>query len=686
MAKFPYIERDVSWLYFNERVLQEAKDPSVPLYERLKFLAIFSSNLDEYYRVRVSSLRSFKQLKKKTRRQLDVKPKKALKKIVRIVQEQQEEFGRIYTQELLPELAKKDIRVLKVADFSEEQQIFAKRFFKEKVFPHIEPIFLVNGNQVSPFLKNKGIYFVVHFSTVDAPMAIVEIPTDAFGRFMQLPSSQGGYAITFLDEIMRLGLDDFFLGLHIEGAYAIKISRDADIYIDNEYSGDLVEKIQQGLEDRAIGLPTRFLYDKTMPEQVLERIKRVFAFTDYDVIEGGRYHNFNDFFSFPDPSDNPELHYQELPPLPHPTLEDTNSILATLRERDVMLHFPYQKYDYVPQLIEEAANDPFVTKIRITLYRVAKGSAVIQALLDALAKGKEVTAFIEVKARFDEESNLTQGTALKAAGAMVKYSYPGVKVHTKLLLIHRKADNQRTSFAYLGTGNFNEKTAKIYSDHALLTSDVRLTEEVERIFQLLLGNMIVPKCKHLLVSPFTSRKGFKKMIATEIANAVAGKEAWMVLKMNSLEDKKMIKELYKASRAGVKIQLIVRGICSLRAGVEGHSENIEVISIVDRFLEHSRVYVFANGGNPRMFTASADWMNRNLDRRVEVVMPIYDRELYTEIWHTLQLQLQDNTKARVLDADNKNAYVPQVAGTTKIQAQLATYQFLKEKLAVNQTS
>ncbi len=677
MEDLEYIKRDISWLSFNHRVLQEAMDKSVPLYERIRFLAIYSSNLDEFFRVRVASLRSFKDLKKKTRKKLELseKPKKELKQIRKTVQQQQEQFGHTFREEIIPELEENGIFLKKDDGFTDAQQEFARSYFFEKVYPLLHPVWL-HPEDESLFLKNRGLYFVA-VPAAGEELAVVNIPSDELPRFVTLPTDSGEHHITFLDDIIRFMLEEF-LGRPIVDIYSIKLSRDAELYIDDEYSGDLVEKIKNSLEARNVGLPTRFLYDSAMPEELLARLKAFFGLSKNDIIPGARYHNFNDFFDFPDPTENPALHNPRLPPLPHPDFEAADSILELLRRKDVMLHFPYQKYDYVPKLIEEAANDPLVKSIKITLYRVAAKSDVVESLLRARKNGKQVTAFIEAKARFDEASNLYWGDQLKLAGAKVLYSYPGIKVHTKLMLIQREEEEGLRNYAYLGTGNFNEKTARLYCDHALFTADARLADEAGQIFALLERKILLPKCKHLFVSPFTTRSRFVSLIDQEIRNAQAGKQAYMILKMNSLEDPGMIEKLYEASQAGVKIQLIVRGICCLLPGLPGVSENIEAISIVDRFLEHARVYIFANGGEEVMYTASADWMSRNLDRRVEAIMPIYDKAVFREIRDIITLQLMDNTKARVVDAAQTNSY--REREDTVVRAQTDTYSYLQKKL------
>lgn len=673
MLKPIFEDRDISWLSFNHRVLQEAKGPNVPLYERLKFLAIYSANLDEFFRVRVSSMRSFKEMDKKTRKQLDVKPKKILKRIKAIVAAQQNEFGRIFEQEILKGLATENIHLINETKYTAEQAAFATRFFVDKVKPHLNPVFLDKAED-HLFLQNKALYLVVQFDDIGDRVAVVNIPSEEAGRFVVLPNIGNQHYITFLDDIIRYNLTEVFEKEEIKGVYGVKLSRDAELYLGDEFNGDLIKKLKKNLDKRKTGLPTRFLYDQNISVTLLKRLKELFELTKYDLVPGARYHNFNDFFGFPDPSNQAKLHDVAMPPLPHKGLANQTSLIAAIGKRDYILHFPYQAYDYVPKLIWEAAEDPKVAVIKVTLYRVASKSAVTSALLHALKKGKSVCAFIEAKARFDEASNLYWGEQLQEAGATVMYSYPGIKVHTKLLLIQRKEATKLRNYAYLGTGNFNEKTAKLYCDHAVLTADPRLAEEVIQVFDLLERKIILPKTKHLLISPFTTRSGFEKMIKKEIKLAKAGKEGYMILKMNSLEDRGLIEYLYEASCAGVKIKLIVRGICCLVPGIKNLSENIAVISVIDRFLEHARVYIFGNGGKEKMYLASADWMTRNLDRRVEVVFPVYDESTYQELRDIIELQLADNVKARIINQAQDNPYVEN--DKEKVACQQATYNFL----------
>ncbi|MFN7116586.1 MAG: polyphosphate kinase 1 [Saprospiraceae bacterium] len=674
MQELPYLKRDISWLDFNHRVLQEAQDQRVPLYERIKFLAIYSSNLDEFFRVRVAALRSFKELKKKTRRVLELKPKKELREIRQIVQAQQQQFGRIFRHEILPELRRQGIYLLDAQAYTQAQHAFARQYFTEQIKPLLKPVFLKEEHD-APFLENAALYFVVQFQHTDA-LAIVNIPSNHLPRFIILPDSGDQYHITFLDDIIKANLHLIF-EQPVAAAYAIKLSRDAELDLADEYQGDLLEKIKKSLKKRHIGLPTRFLFDSEMPQELLERLKILFNITKNDLIPGARYHNFNDFFTFPNPLKDSNLHDIPLPPLSHPDLEQAESLLTAIQHKDHLLHFPYHKFDYVTRLIAEAALDAQVRSIRMTLYRIASASAIVEALLKACKSGKNVVVFIEAKARFDEENNLQWGARLEKAGAKVHYSQPGIKVHSKLLLISRETEGQLQHYAYIGTGNFNEKTARLYTDHALLTADQRLSAEVLQVFDYL-EDSTESTFHHLLVSPFTLRERFVAMIDQEIANVEAGKPAFIRLKMNSLEDKDMIRKLYEASQAGVMVQLIVRGICCLRAGWMGWSENIEVISIVDRFLEHARIYWFANGGAEVLYIASADWMTRNLDRRIEVATPIYNPQLFNELCNIFLLQWKDNTKARRIDAEQMNAFKESNGMEETVHAQLDIYQWLKQ--------
>ena len=688
-------KRDISWLHFNARVLQEAADPRVPLYERIKFLAIFSSNLDEFYRVRVASLRQFRMLPKQQRRELfDFKPKAELRTIRALVHEQQEEFGRIFREEILPALADEGIHLIHADEMSDEQRRFAADYFDHSLQPHLELHWLPAPGEGPedhdlPFINNGQLCLAVEFAepaaTETQEVGLVVIPSPPLNRFLVLPApaeDSGSYHVIFLDSIIRDNLGRW-LDREVAFGYSFKLSRDAELYIDNEFDGDLLRKIEHSLTTRDLGLPTRFLYHEAMPKWIRKRLKRALGLSKYDMIPGARYHNFNDFFGFPLPEGRHDLVYPELPPLPHPRLEgNPDGVMGTMLHSDLLLSFPYQKYDYVPQLIREAADDPAVTRIRITLYRVAKQSNVVTNLLYALERGKEVEAFVEAKARFDEASNLFWGKEMEEAGAYVRYSYPAVKVHTKLLHILRpEADGRETHFSYIGTGNFNEKTARLYTDHALLTCRPELGEDVERVFDLLRGRLILPNCRKLLVAPFNMQPDFEALIEAEIRTAEAGRHAYLFLKMNSLEEPGMIALLRRAAAAGVEVRLIVRGICRLEPTPE---ENIQIISIIDRFLEHARIFIFGNDGAELVFMGSADWMNRNLYRRVEVVTPVEDNILKLELRRLMDLQWRDNQRARIINQQRLNHYRDRPEEEGEFRAQTDIYHYFKSKITDSQ--
>ena len=661
-----YKNRDLSWLSFNYRVLQESKDPRVPLYERIKFLAIYSSNLDEFFRVRVAGIRSLINISKSAQKELEFDPSSLLKKISKEINKQQKEYGQIFREQIIPELRTNNVCLIDEDKTTEKQKAYISKYFNERIIPQIQPILLVK-NKIVPFLRNRRLYLAVILKPKSTPngkakpkttrnrYAIVEIPSNHLPRFVELPSEDEKNYIIFLDDIIRYHLKAIFLGYDIIGAYSIKLTRDAELYIDDEFSGNLLEKIEKSLLKRNTGAPSRFLYDEKIPKIFLKLLKETFYIQNDDLVPGAKYHNFSDFFKFPSPSGN-NLFNEPLPPLRHSQLDKYRYLFDAIDKRDFLVHFPYQTYDYVLQFLDQAADDPDVTSIYVTQYRVAKGSEVVSALVKAARRGKKVMVFVELKARFDEESNIHWAEEMKSQGINVLYSFPGLKVHSKLALVKRTEGKRDKYYCYMATGNFNEKTAQLYSDTGLFTADSRLTKEVKMVFNHLRDTKIKPKFKHLLVAQFNMRKDFVKLIDNEIEFAKKGKSAKIILKMNSLEDKKMISKLYEASNAGVKIDLIIRGICCLIPGMVGLSKNIKVISIVDRYLEHSRIFIFNNNGHPKIYTGSADWMRRNLTRRIEVVFPIYDRNLKKEILDIIKLQLDDNVKARIIDRYDKNNY------------------------------
>ena len=671
--------RDLNWLSFNARVLQEAQDKEYnPLYERMKFLAIYSSNLDEYFRVRVSQLRQMKRVEKSIRKKLALRPNKTVKEILAKVKEQQEEFGRIYNEEIIPELAENNIVLVPSEKYTNVQAQLANIWFIAHIKNGLETIIIDPPKEKEIFLENQVLYFCVTF-TDTKKLGFVKIPTDTNARFIDLGKVKETHNITFLDDIIRYEINNIFNSETIEGVYEIKLSRDAELYIDDELDGILAERIYKSLEQRQEGQPTRLLYDASMPKPAAKRLRKLLKLGKIDMMPGGRYHNFNDFFKFPDPTENAALHYEDKPFIKHRELENSTDFFETIKKKDQLVHFPFMSFNYVEQLVEQASKDAAVTHIKISLYRVADESFLTSSLLKAIENGKKVTIFIEAKARFDEENNITWGRKFEEKGARVIYSYPRIKVHSKILMIIREEDEKSRRYAYIGTGNFNGETSKIYCDHGLFTAHKKITKELERVFRVLEGELIIPRNKHLLISPFTTRRALEKLIHNEIEAAQAGKKAQIIAKMNSLEDPDMIQLLYKASQAGVKIRMIVRGFTSLIPGVEGLSENIYMTSIVDRYLEHGRIYLFHNQGDEQMYIGSADWMTRNLDRRIEVLTPIYDEDLFSELKNILEIQLADTVKARIQDAEESNTYVERKDGEKVIRSQYAIYEYLKSK-------
>jgi polyphosphate kinase len=674
------IDRDLSWLSFNDRVLQEAEDTNVPLLERIKFLGIFSNNRDEFYRVRIATIRRMERFGKKGEKILGANPKPLLDKIQKIVLKQQEKFDRLY-HSLIKELAKEKIFLINEKELSKEQGDFVRNYFHEQVYPFLVPIML-DSSPKFPYLKDKSIYLAIKLSREKkkSKYVMIEIPTDLMSRFLVLPAIAEKKYVILLDDVIRYCLDDVFTIFDYDEieSYMIKLTRDAEMDIDTDISKSWMEKIEKGIKQRKKGDPVRVAYDENFAPDLLEFIlKKLNLQKEEYLVPGGRYHNFKDFISFPKVGRR-ELHYPAMPPVDHPDLKAQKSLFKVIKKKDVLLAYPYHSFHHITDLIREASIDPKVETIKITLYRAAKDSSLVNALINAIKNGKHVTAVLELQARFDEEANIFYANKLQEEGAKVIFGVPGLKVHSKLFLISRREDGKVMNYAHIGTGNFNEQTAKTYCDHCLLTANKHITREVERLFSFYQDNYKTGHYKHLIVSPFNTRKKFITLINKEIENAEKGKEAWMLLKMNSLVDREMIGKLYEASNAGVKIKMIVRGICSLVTGVKGISENIEAVSIVDRFLEHSRIFIFCNGGIEKYYIASGDWMYRNLDHRSEVAVPIYDKELQKELKTLMMIQLRDNTKARLLNPAQNNKYVIKTNGHT-IRAQEDVYRWIAGK-------
>lgn len=682
-SKIPHINREISWLSFNERVLQEASDPSTPLIERLKFLGIFSNNRDEFYRVRVATINRLTKLGKKAIDIYGDDPKELLQKLQRKVIEQQQHFEEIY-QELLHELAKENVFIINEKQLNQNQQQYVKDYFHNQVETNLFPI-MVDENKPFPYMKDKsGYLFVRLISTVQKQKnkyALIEIPSRTTSRFIILPQERNKKYIILLDDVIRYNVHEMFsvFGYTTKEAINIKLTRDAELDIDQDVSKSMLEKISKGVKDRKKGQPVRFVYDSTMSKEMLAFIMKKLGMDKKDnAIPGGRYHNFKDFIGFPNIGEK-KLMYEHPRPLNHKYLYNINtSILNVIKQKDILLHYPYHTYDHTITLLREASIDPTVESIKITLYRVADSSKIANALVNAIKNGKKVTVLVELQARFDEENNIYWANKLQEEGATVIYGVPGLKVHSKLFLITTRVRGKEIKYAHIGTGNFNEKTARIYTDFSLLTADKNITDEISSVFDFYANNFKTGVYKQLAVAPFFMRQTFVNLIDKEISNAKAGKKAYMILKMNSLVDKDMIEKLYEASQAGVQITLIVRGICSLVTEIAGYSDNIKAYSIVDKYLEHARVFIFANGGNEKIYITSADWMSRNLDSRSEVAVPILDAEVKKQIKDIINIQLSGNTKVRILDRLQQNLYKKAKPGERKVRVQDEIYNYLKK--------
>ncbi|MDR0749963.1 MAG: RNA degradosome polyphosphate kinase [Tannerellaceae bacterium] len=687
---YRYFERDISWLSFNYRVLLEAENDSLPIYERIKFLSIYSSNLEEFYEIRVAEHRGIIIKKKFTEdSENDNDAEETLAKITCEVNRQQQEYYRIFSGKILPELNRQGIYLYqdsKPFPFHEE---FVRNFFNEEVFPFLSPV-MIQKDDIHTFIRDRRLYLIVRMTrkskhdgepgyTSGYSYALMKIPFSKTPRFIELPCQDGMNYIMFIDDIIRANLPAIFPGYIIDSCYGIKISRDADIYLENEKGENIVENIRKKVKKRKIGDLSRFMYDRQMPAGFLSFICEAFNIRQEDLVVGGRYHNLQDLARLPNPKG--KALEQKIPsPMRVPFLEEMGSMFKTIKKRDVLLHFPYESFDYLIRFLMEAAFDPKVTEIKITQYRVAENSAVINTLLSAARNGKKVTVFVELKARFDEENNMSTAERMKQAGIQIIYSIPGLKVHAKVAIILRQDSedgSKRRNFAYLSTGNFNEKTAKIYSDMALLTSNAEIITDISKVFALLEGKLFAPAFRHLLVAPFNMAPELKRMVQQEISHVQEGKRGRIVLKMNGLHDRNMIDELYRASENGVEIELIVRGICCLIPG-QPFSKNIRITRIVDMFLEHARIWYFYNNGQENLYLTSADWMRRNLSRRIETAFPVLVPGIKQEIIDILEIQLKDNVKACYID-ENLNNVFKSDTNPVKTRSQLAIYEYLRNK-------
>lgn len=673
----PFHNREISWLSFNERVLQEADDPSVPLIERLRFLGIYSNNRDEFFRVRVAILQRMAELNKKEQKLLLENPSKVLVEIQKAVLKQEKLFQGTYAR-LMKLLEHHDIFLIDQSALDDVQKEFLKQYFKEQVRQNLVPIML-DTQRPFPFLHDRTIYLAIKLSKSvskkEVRYALIEIPTQVLGRFVVLPSRSKKEYIILLDDIVRFGLKEVFQIFDYDKieAYSIKVTRDAELDMEEDISMSLVDKLSKSVKDRDSGEPVRFIYDQNIPKDLLQYIlKHAQIKKSCNIISSGRYHNFRDFLSFP-ALGHQELTYEPIQPIAQPYLKGIKSYLQTILKKDILLYYPYHTFNHVIDILREAAIDPQVESIKINLYRLAKNSKVINTLINAAHNGKQVTVVVELQARFDEEANINWAEKLQEEGVKVVFGMQGLKVHAKLILIGRKNKSKTQYIAHIGSGNFNESTAKIYTDISLFTAHEGITQEVEKIFDFFDNPFRVKRYQTLIVSPFTTRRKFLQFIEDEMQAAQEGLKAGIELKLNNLVDPEMIQKLYEASQAGVHIRLIIRGICSLVPGVKGYSENIQVISIVDRFLEHARIAIFHHRGNPTYYISSADWMGRNLDRRIEVSTPILDKGIQKIIRHVMDLQWADNVKARVIGKTLENKYIRDLKKPTRSQLEVHNY-------------
>ncbi|MEO7394025.1 MAG: polyphosphate kinase 1 [Chitinophagaceae bacterium] len=682
--KYIYLNRDLSWLSFNHRVLLEAADETVPLYSRISFLSIFSSNLDEFFRVRMPAIFAFSNFESKKISIEEEYPKDLVAQVQTTIQRQLEEFGQILTSQILPALKKEKIWLYYGEKLHPEHEETIREFFLSKVLSFLQPVILKKENQADVFLENNALYFIINMQSADQQektlTAILNIPSANLPRFLELSQKDGNNYILFLDDVIRENLQEIFPTYKILGTYSIKLTRDAEMSIVDEFTGDLAEKIEKQLEKREGGHSTRLLYDPAMPVEVKEFVQKYFTLRNEEMVEGGRYHNLKDLGSLPNPLKG-NLTYPNWPSASHPGFDNHRSIFQSIAESEKLLHLPYHSYNYILRFFNEAAIDPSVKEIFVTLYRVAADSHIVNALISAAKNGKRVTVFVELKARFDEANNLKWSKKMKAAGIKIINSIPGLKVHAKVALVKRWENKEWQNYSFMATGNFNEATGRFYTDHVYFTTLPEFGEELEMLF-IYLQSRTQPvlygkiSFKHLLVSQFNMIKRFNKLIDREIKNAEKGKPAGIIIKLNNLQERNMIARLYDASRAGVKVELLVRSICSLAPGVTGQSENITVHRIVDRYLEHARIFVFHNEGNPEYYMGSADWMSRNLHSRIEVIFPVYGKKLTEELDHILQLQLSDNCKAVRVNTKLDNERITG-NGLPDIAAQKTIYEYVK---------
>ncbi len=674
-----YIEKELSWLSFNERVLQEAADKTVPLIERIRFLGIFSNNLDEFYKVRFADVK--RRILINQERGGSDNSKRLLSKMQAKALKLNEQFDELYS-ELIREMARRRIFLVNEHQLDEAQEKWITKYFRKEVMPHITPLLMKDEIDVLQFLKDEYAYIAVELRKEDhSQYALIEIPTDHLPRFVMVPEQKGKRrkTIILLDNIIRYCLDELFKGFfdydELAG-YATKMTRDAEYDLRNEIEYSLLEQMSAGVNQRLTAMPVRFVYEREMPQEMLDFLCSKLRISNYDnLIPGGRYHNFKDFIAFPNVG-REYLENKPMPPMKCADFEGYANSFEAIKAKDILLYYPYHTFDHIGELVRQASFDPKVLSIKINIYRVAKDSRLMNSLIDAVHNGKNVTVVVELQARFDEEANIEWSKVLTEAGVHVIFGAPGLKIHSKLLMISRREGDDIIRYAHIGTGNFHEKTARIYTDFSLLTADQEITNEVRNVFGYIENPYRPVKFNHLMVSPRNSRTQIYRLIDNEIANAKVGKKAGLTIKVNNLVDKGIVTRLYAASNAGVKINMIIRGMCALVPGIEGVSENIRIISIVDRFLEHPRVVITHNDGDPQVYISSADWMTRNIDHRIEVAAPVRDPRLKQRIIDITNIHFTDTVKARLIDKEMSNSYVPR-GNRKKVRSQVAIYDYLK---------
>ncbi|MBV8253760.1 MAG: polyphosphate kinase 1 [Chitinophaga sp.] len=677
------IARDVSWLAFNARVLQEAGDKTVPIYERIRFLGIFSNNLDEFFRVRVATLKRMLSFgKSAVKMHLEENPGKIIDSIQTIVMEQQREFDRIW-KEIAVEMEEQNIFLRTEKQLNKEQQKFVLNYFNEQVRTNIIPL-MIESIQQFPILRDKSIYLAVVLARQDNSIgqkfALIEIPS-VLPRFIILPAKPGEHDIILLEDVVRFCLPNIFsyFGFDKFSSHIIKVTRDAELDIDNDIADSIIHQIEKGLKDRRKGKPVRFVYDKDIDPLLLEYLIRRLGLSGKDnLIPGARIHNFKDFMDFPETIFPPHSHRKSFT---HPLFLNASSVMHVVQRQDVMLHFPYHSFDIIIDLLREAAIDPNVSSIKMTAYRLARNSKIVNALINAARNGKHVTVILELRARFDEAANLDWKARLEDEGVKVLLGIPNMKIHAKLCVIKKRIGNKTIQCGFVSTGNLNERTARVYGDHCLLTANRAIMADINKIFAYLENGRhdikLLEGCKTLPVSPLNMRNTFLRLIDREIKNARNKKKASIIIKMNSLSDAVLIAKLYDAAKAGVDIKMVIRGICCAYTENKKWKKNIHAVSIVDEYLEHARVFIFHHGGQEKVYIASCDWMIRNLDHRVEAAVPITDPAIRKELYEIMKIQLSGNVKARILDNEQKNEYYRE--GDKKIRSQVEILKYLQEK-------